>query len=99
MSQVVMYVKSWCPYCRMAMRLLASKGRDWREVDLEAEPERRAEMVRHSGRATVPQIWIGERHVGGYDDLAALEARGELDALLAGVAAVAEARATGSDGR
>jgi len=77
-----MYVKRWCPYCQMAQRLLREKGRDWVEVDLEAEPGRRSEMIERSGRTTVPQIWIGERHVGGFDELRALEASGELDALL-----------------
>ena len=77
-----MYSKSWCPYCRMAKRLLAAKGMAWHEVDVEQAPERRREMVKRSGRTTVPQIWIGDRHVGGYDDLARLDASGELDALL-----------------
>jgi len=81
-SAIVLYVKQWCPYCQSAKRLLEQKGRAWQEIDIEAEPERRAEMIRRSGRSTVPQIWIGERHVGGYDDLAALETAGELDALL-----------------
>ena len=78
-----MYSKSWCPYCRMAKRLLAAKGHQWNEVDIEDEPERRGEMVERSGRTTVPQIWIGERHVGGFEELARLEESGELDQLLA----------------
>ncbi len=77
-----MYSKSWCPYCRMARRLLAEKGQQWREVDLEDEPERRREMIERSGRTTVPQIWIGERHIGGYEELSRLDASGELDRLL-----------------
>ena len=60
---------------RRAQRLLAARGRRWNEIDVEADPEQRDEMMRRSGRRTVPQIWIGERHVGGFDDLAALEAR------------------------
>jgi glutaredoxin 3 len=77
-----MYSKSWCPYCRMAKRLLAEKGQQWSEVDIEDEPGRAREMVERSGRTTVPQIWIGDRHVGGYEDLARLDASGELDRLL-----------------
>ena len=80
--EIVMYSKSWCPYCRMAKRLLSAKGRQWQEIDIDDEPERRREMVERSGRTTVPQIWIGGRHVGGYDELARLDASGELDALL-----------------
>jgi glutaredoxin 3 len=77
-----MYSKSWCPYCRMAKRLLAAKGQQWSEVDIEEEPGRAREMIERSGRVTVPQIWIGDRHVGGYEDLARLDASGELDTLL-----------------
>ncbi|MGH7337416.1 MAG: glutaredoxin 3 [Myxococcota bacterium] len=82
MAQIRMYSKSWCPYCRMAKRLLAAKGQQWSEVDIEEEPGRAREMAQRSGRTTVPQIWIGDRHVGGYEDLARLDASGELDALL-----------------
>lgn len=81
-SRILIYSKSWCPYCQMTRRLLAGKGLAWEEIDLEEQPERRREMVERSGRTTVPQIWIGERHIGGFDDLGALEASGELDALL-----------------
>lgn len=77
-----MYTKETCPYCDMAKRLLTSKGQSWTEIDIETEPGRRDEMIERSGRKTVPQIWIGERHVGGFDDLAALDRAGELDALL-----------------
>jgi glutaredoxin 3 len=66
----------------MAKRLLAAKGKQWQEIDIEEQPERAREMVERSGRRTVPQIWIGDRHVGGYDDLARLDASGELDRLL-----------------
>jgi thioredoxin reductase (NADPH) len=82
MPAIVMYTKSWCPYCERAKHLLREKGQSWSEIDVEAEPERREEMIRRSGRSTVPQIWIGDRHVGGFDELAELERRGELDALL-----------------
>ena len=82
MAEITMYTTSWCGFCAMARRLLESKGRTWEEIDVDAEAGRREEMMQRSGRRTVPQIWIGERHVGGYDDLAALERSGELDALL-----------------
>ena len=81
---IVMYATQWCPFCNRAKQLLRSKGQDWQEIDLDVEPERRGEMTTRSGRRSVPQIWIGERHVGGFEELAALEAAGELDALLAG---------------
>jgi thioredoxin reductase (NADPH) len=82
MPDIVFYSKPDCPYCDMAKRLLDSKGQTWNEFDVEADPGRRDEMIERSGRRTVPQIWIGERHVGGFDDLAALEQAGELDDLL-----------------
>ena len=81
-APVVMYTTSWCPYCERARRLLSSKGAQFSEIDVESAPEKRAEMQTRSGRRTVPQIFIGEQHVGGSDDLAALEAAGKLDALL-----------------
>jgi len=83
MSKITMYSTGVCPYCQMAERLLHSKGVatiDKIRVDL--EPERRVEMMEKTGRRTVPQIYIGETHVGGYDDLAALDREGKLDALL-----------------
>lgn len=83
MAKILIYTTQWCPYCREARALLARKGQRWDEIDVEADPARRTEMVRRSGRTSVPQIWIGERHVGGFDDLDALDASGELDALLA----------------
>jgi glutaredoxin 3 len=79
---VVMYSTSWCPYCERARRLLASKGAAIEEIDVESAPEKRAEMLQRSGRRSVPQIFIGDQHVGGSDDLAALEAAGKLDAML-----------------
>ena len=84
MPSIEMYVTQWCPYCAMAKRLLAEKGREWTEIDVEADSGRRAEMMERSGRRTVPQIFVGDRHVGGFDDLEVLERAGELDALLAG---------------
>jgi glutaredoxin 3 len=77
-----MYATGWCPYCARARALLEGKGASWTEIDVEAEPSRRAEMIGRSGRRTVPQIFIGDRHVGGSDDLEELDRRGELDALL-----------------
>jgi thioredoxin reductase (NADPH) len=82
MAEIVMYTKSWCPYCDRAKSLLREKGQSWTEIDIEQQPERRDEMIRRSSRSTVPQIFIGDRHVGGFDDLADLERRGELDPLL-----------------
>jgi len=82
-AKVVMYTTGWCPYCGRARRLLEDKGVPISEIDVEARPEARAEMMRRSGgRGTVPQIFIGDRHVGGCDDLLALEAAGDLDGLL-----------------
>jgi len=83
---VVMYTTNWCPYCERARRLLNAKGAAFSEIDVETSADRRAEMQSRSGRRTVPQIFIGDHHVGGSDDLAALEAAGKLDALLSGTA-------------
>ncbi|NNL67860.1 MAG: thioredoxin-disulfide reductase [Myxococcales bacterium] len=82
MAEIVLYTKETCPYCDMAKRLLSGKGQTWTEIDVEEQPGKRDEMIERSGRTTVPQIWIGDRHVGGFDDLAALEQAGELDDLL-----------------
>jgi len=83
MADIVMYSKSWCPYCDRAKALLTAKGQQWTEIDVEADTARRDEMLaRSNGQRTVPQIFIGEQHVGGFDELQALEDRGELDALL-----------------
>jgi glutaredoxin 3 len=82
---VVLYTTSWCPYCQRAKRLFDSKGVSYREIDVEAVDGARAQMQARSGRNTVPQIFIGEHHLGGFDDTQALETRGELDALLAAV--------------
>ena len=82
--QVVMYTTDWCPYCARARRLLEEKGVHFEEIDIEAEADARAEMIERSGRTSVPQIFIGDTHVGGSDDLYALESSGGLDRLLAG---------------
>jgi len=82
-SEVVMYSTTWCGYCQRARGLLERKGVEVREIKVDEDPSQREVMVQKSGgRRTVPQIFIGERHVGGYDDLAALERAGELDKLL-----------------
>lgn len=84
MAKVTMYSTAVCPYCIRAEKLLASKGVTAIEkIRVDLDPARRDEMMQKSGRRTVPQIWIGERHVGGFDDLAALDHAGELDPLLA----------------
>ena len=77
-----MYLSSWCPYCHRARALLQSKQVAVQEIDVDSEPGLRDEMTRRSGRRTVPQIFIGERHIGGCDDLVALDAAGGLDPLL-----------------
>ncbi len=78
-----MYTTAACPFCQSAERLLADKGvSDVEKIRVDLQPARRAEMTQKSGRRTVPQIWIGERHVGGCDDLYALEREGKLDPLL-----------------
>lgn len=84
MPRVLMYCTEVCPYCVLAERLLRAKGvTDIEKIRVDLQPELRAEMMQKTGRRTVPQIYIGERHVGGYDDLAALEHSGELGRLLA----------------
>ena len=81
---VTIYTKTWCPYCMAAKDLLEQKGIAVKEVEITGKPELRDEMLAKSnGRSTVPQIFIGSRHVGGCDDLYALERRGELEKLLA----------------
>jgi len=79
-----MYTTAVCPYCQMAERLLRSKGVEVEKVRVDLEPARRVEMMEKTGRRTVPQIYVGETHVGGYDDLAALDRAGKLDPLLNG---------------
>lgn len=84
MPKVIMYTTGFCPYCKMAENLLRSKGvHEIEKIRIDLEPEQRVEMMGKTGRRTVPQIYIGERHVGGYDDLAQLDRKGELAALLA----------------
>jgi len=81
--EIVMYSTAWCGYCQRARNLLERKGVPVREIKVDEDPKDRETMLQRSGgRRTVPQIFIGERHVGGYDDLAALDRAGELDKLL-----------------
>jgi glutaredoxin 3 len=82
MANVLMYTTGSCLYCQSAERLLREKRAAVQTIRVDLEPERRAEMMRRSGRRTVPQIWIGERHIGGCDDLYALDRQGKLEPLL-----------------
>ncbi len=83
MPPITIYTKSWCPYCAAAKDLLDEKGAAYTEIDIERQPDKRAEMIQKAGgRTSVPQIFIGDRHVGGCDDLYALDDRGQLDTLL-----------------
>jgi len=82
MAPVLMYCTAACPFCQSAERLLTEKGARIEKIRVDLEPERRGEMVQKSGRYTVPQIWIGARHIGGCDDLYALDRKGGLDPLL-----------------
>ncbi|WP_044873043.1 glutaredoxin 3 [Pseudomonas sp. LFM046] len=84
MTEIVVYSSAWCPYCIRAKHLLDSKGVRYEEISVDGKPAIRAEMTRKAGRTSVPQIWIGQTHVGGCDDLYALERAGKLDALLQG---------------
>ena len=84
MAKIEIYTKAFCPYCSRALRLLDDKGVDVEEFDISMGGPKRTEMLdRAGGRSTVPQIFIDGRHIGGSDDLAALEREGKLDALLA----------------
>ena len=82
MAHVVVYSSDWCPYCIRAKALLENKKVAFEEIRVDGKPQLRAEMSSKAGRSSVPQIWIGETHVGGCDDLFALERAGKLDALL-----------------
>jgi glutaredoxin 3 len=83
MAKVLMYATGVCPFCLMAEKLLRSKGiSDIEKIRVDTDPARRQEMMQRTGRRTVPQIYVGEHHVGGYDDLAALDRAGGLDPLL-----------------
>jgi len=81
-NPVVMYTTDWCPYCSRARRLFETKGVAFTDIDVDTTEGARAEMQKRSGRTSVPQIFIGAQHLGGYDDVKALDDRGELDPLL-----------------
>ncbi len=84
MAKIELYMDPYCPYCAKAKRLLTAKGQTWDEINVMTEPARRAEMRdRAGGRNSVPQIFIDGQHIGGCDDLHALDAKGGLDPLLA----------------
>ena len=82
MARVLMYTTAICPYCVNAKKLLAQKGVNVEEIRVDQNPQLRIEMMQKSGQRTVPQIWIGELHVGGFTDLWALDKQGKLDGLL-----------------
>lgn len=83
MADVTIYTKAYCPYCVRAVALLNSKGVQFREFRIDAQPELRPQMIEKAGgRSTVPQIFINDQHIGGCDDLVALDAAGKLDPLL-----------------
>jgi glutaredoxin 3 len=84
MQSVTIYTTPYCGFCHAAKRLLAHKGAAYNEIDVSGNPALRQEMMQKAGRHTVPQIWIGEHHVGGFDDIDDLDRRGKLDPLLAG---------------
>ena len=85
MVEIIVYATKMCPYCHAAKKLLKRKGAAFREIDVTFDAEKRREMTKRAGgRSTVPQIFIGERHVGGFDDLSDLEEEGRLDELLKG---------------
>ena len=82
MAKVIIYSSDWCPFCTRAKTLLSNKGVKFEEIRVDGKPDVRAQMAEKAGRTSVPQIWIGTRHIGGCDDLHALERAGKLDALL-----------------
>jgi glutaredoxin 3 len=81
---IVVYTTGWCPYCQRARSLLTEKGLEIEEINVDEDGKLREEMIARSGRRTVPQIFIGDKHVGGCDDLYALDGSGELDRLIQG---------------
>ena len=86
MPPITVYTTQFCPYCMRAKRLLAGKGAAFTEIAVDHDEQRWQEMQERSGRRTVPQIWIGDLHVGGFDDLWRLDRQGRLDELLAATA-------------
>ena len=85
MSKVTIYTRAFCPYCSRAVSLLEKKGAEFTEIDAGMDPDKRAEMIQRSnGGRTYPQIFIGEQHIGGCDEMMAMDRAGKLDPLLAG---------------
>ena len=82
-AHVTIYTKPYCPYCMRALSLLEEKGVEVTEIEASSDPDKRREMIERSGRYTYPQIFVGDRHIGGCDDMLALERSGGLDPLLA----------------
>ena len=82
MSEIIIYTGRFCPYCTMAKRLLDRKGATYTEIDVDSKPDLRQELMHRTQRRTIPQIFIGERHIGGFDDLQTLDIKKELDSLL-----------------
>lgn len=83
-AKVLMYSTAYCPYCMRARTLLGKKGVEFEDIRIDEKPELRDEMIAKSGRRTVPQIFINDRPIGGFDDLHALDEQGQLDQLLRG---------------
>ena len=83
MTDIVIYTTRWCPYCIRAKSLLERKGVGYREITVDGDPVTRRDMAERAGQTSVPQIWIGEQHIGGCDELYGLERAGRLDTLLA----------------
>lgn len=84
MTKVTIYSTPWCPYCVRAKQLLSSKGVEFEDFDVSRQPNLRQKMEKRSGRRTVPQIWIGSQHIGGCDELYALDRSGKLESMLVG---------------
>jgi glutaredoxin 3 len=82
MATVIMYSTAYCPYCTRARQLLEKKGAEYTDIRVDEDPNKRVEMIAKSGRHTVPQIFINSHHIGGCDDMYALESKGQLDELL-----------------
>jgi glutaredoxin 3 len=82
--EIVIYATGWCPYCDRARRLMTQRGLTFKEIDVDEDAKLREEMIARSGSSTVPQIFIGAKHIGGCDELVALEGSGELDPLIEG---------------
>lgn len=82
MAEVILYSTTYCPYCTRARQLLESKGIAYTEIQIDEKPDKREEMIAKSGRTSVPQLFINGQHIGGCDDMYALEYQGQLDKLL-----------------